>query len=111
MSESEETKADGILINEAQLILAEKRTSLATMRTGIAVFALPLSVFGLLIALSKHYNAMDVLQWLVPLLAICAALVALGSYLIIRSLTRLHSQDRMIFKLKQKHSHLARFID
>jgi hypothetical protein len=111
MSESDEAKADSILINEAQLILAEKRTSLATMRTGIAVFALPLSVFGLLIATSKHYNVMDVLHWLVPLLVICAALVVLGSYLIIRSIVRLHSQDRMIFELKQKHSHLAQFID
>jgi len=81
------------------------------MRTGIAVFALPLSVLGLLIATSKYYDAMDVLYWLVPLFVICAALVALGSYLIIRSIARLHSQDRMIFKLKQKHSHLSKFID
>jgi hypothetical protein len=111
MSEFDETKSDGILINEAQLLLAEKRTSLATMRTGIAVFALPLSVLGLLIATSKHYDVMDVLHWLVPLLVICAALVVLGSYLIIREIARLHGQDQLILKLKQKHSHLAKFID
>jgi hypothetical protein len=29
-----------VIINEVQLILAEKRTSLATMRTGIAVCAI-----------------------------------------------------------------------
>jgi uncharacterized membrane protein YkgB len=44
---------DPIIINEAQLILAEKRTALAAMRTGIAVFALPLSVLSLLIVTSK----------------------------------------------------------
>ena len=49
-------KFDSIVINEVQLLLAEKRTSLAVMRTGIAVLALPLSVIGLLIATSKYYN-------------------------------------------------------
>jgi hypothetical protein len=34
----------GILLNEVQLILAEKRTSLASLRTGIAVLAIPLSI-------------------------------------------------------------------
>jgi hypothetical protein len=111
MSELDETQSDGILINEMQLILAEKRTLLATMRTGIAVFLLPLSVLGLLIATSKYYDVAGVLQWLIPLLAICAALAALGSYLIIRSVARLHSLDRLILKLKQEHSHLAKFMD
>jgi len=45
---------DPIIINEGQLILAEKRTSLAVIRTGIAVFALPLSVLSLLIVTSKY---------------------------------------------------------
>lgn len=49
-------ESDAIIINEAQLILAEKRTSMAAMRTGIAVFALPLSVLGLLIATSRYYK-------------------------------------------------------
>jgi uncharacterized membrane protein YkgB len=46
-------ESDALIINEAQLILAEKRTSLAAMHTGIAVFAVPLSVLGLLIATSN----------------------------------------------------------
>jgi hypothetical protein len=111
MSGLDETQSDGILINEMQLILAEKRTLLATMRTGIAVFALPLSVLGLLIATSRYYDVRGVLHWLIPLLAICAALAVLGSYLIIRSIARLHSLDRLILKLKQEHSQLARFMD
>ena len=111
MSELDRTQSDGILINEGQLILAEKRTWLATMRTGIAVFALPLSVLGLLIATSKYYDVMDVLHWLVPLLAICAALVALGFYLIIRSMACLHRQDQLILKLKKEHSLMAKLMD
>jgi uncharacterized membrane protein YidH (DUF202 family) len=111
MSELGKTESDGILINEMQLILAEKRTLLATMRTGIAVFALPISVLGLLIATSSYYDVMGVLQWLIPLLTICVALAGLGSYLIIRSITRLHGLDRLILKLKQEHSLLAGFIE
>ena len=111
MPEFEKTESDGILINEGQLILAEKRTWLATMRTGIAVFALPLSVLGLLIATSKYYDVMDVLHWLVPLLAICGALVVLGFYLIIRSIVCLHRQDQLILKLKKEHGLMAKLMD
>jgi uncharacterized membrane protein YkgB len=111
MSEPVETQSENIIINEIQLILAEKRTSLAAMRTGIAVFALPLSVLSLLIVTSKHYDVLHVLHWLVPLLAINGALVVLGSYLIIRSIVRLHRHDRLILKLKQKHSRISEFID
>ena len=73
-----------IIINEVQLLLAEKRTSLAAMRTGIAVFVLPLSVMSVLIATAKYYDIVHVMHLLVPLLVLCAAFGLLGSYLIIR---------------------------
>ncbi len=111
MSGLEETKSDGIIINEVQLILAEKRTSLAAMRTGIAVFALPLSVLSVLIATSRYYDVARVLHWIIPLLAISGAMVVLGCYLIIRSIVRLHRHDRLILKLKHKHSRIAEFVD
>ena len=68
---------EGIIINEVQLLLAEKRTSLSTMRTGITVFVLPLSVLSVLIATSKYYDVFKVMHFLVPLLVINAALVFL----------------------------------
>ncbi|MCU0591437.1 MAG: hypothetical protein MUC57_08180 [Desulfobacterales bacterium] len=48
----------GIIINEVQLILAEKRTSLASLRTGIAVFAIPLSIMGVAIAKLRREDRM-----------------------------------------------------
>ena len=102
---------EGIVINEVQLILAEKRTSLAALRTGIAVFALPLSVLSVLVATSKYYDFARVMHLIVPLLAICGALTILGSYLIVRSITRLRRHDRLILEIKRKHSRLAEFID
>lgn len=109
--EEHSSDSDAIIINEAQLILAEKRTSLAAMRTGIAVFALPLSVMGLLIATSRYYDVLHVLPLIIPLGIMLAALAILGSHLIIRSLRHIHHYDRLILKLKACHSKLSRIVD
>jgi hypothetical protein len=109
-----ETKTDTIgpeIFAAVQLILAEKRTSLASLRTGIAVFALPLSVLSLLVATSKYYEPARVLPLLLPLLALSAALVFLGGFLIVRSIRHIHHHDRMILRLKQEHATLAQYIE
>lgn len=105
------TESDAVIIGEAQLILAEKRTSMAAMRTGIAVFALPLSVLGLLIATSRHYDLLHVLPLINPLGIMLAALVVLGSYLIVRALRHMHHNDQMLRQLKNCHSKLSWFLD
>lgn len=100
-----------ILINEVQLILAEKRTSLASLRTGIAVFAIPLSILGVLVATSRFYDVLAVLHLFVAVMAISALLLALGAYLIIRAIIKLRREDRMISDIKRRHSVIAEFID
>jgi uncharacterized membrane protein YidH (DUF202 family) len=108
---NDKKKIDSIVINEVQLVLAEKRTSLAVMRTGIAVLALPLSVMSVLIATSQYYNVLNVLHFLVPLGAICFALIVFGVYLIIRSITRMRYYDRLIREIKLSHSVIGEFIE
>ena len=105
------TEVNSTAINEAQLLLAEKRTSLAVMRTGIAVLALPLSVMSVLIATSKYYNVLHVLNFLVPLGILNLALIVLGVYLIIRSIIRMRHYDHLIHEIKLKHSVIGEFID
>ena len=107
----EEPESENIIINEVQLILAEKRTSLSAMRTGIAVFVLPLSVFSVLIATSKYYEIIHVMHLLIPLLILCAALIFLGTYLVIRSIIKIKHQDKYIMEIKRRHSRIAQFID
>lgn len=109
--ELDEKQIDAIVINEVQLILAEKRTSLAVLRTGIAVLALPLSVMSLLIATSKYYDVFHVLHLLVPLGAICFALSIFGTYLITRSIIRMHRYDHLIHEIKIKHRLIGEFIE
>jgi uncharacterized membrane protein YidH (DUF202 family) len=110
-SRGDDVLQDSLIINEVQLLLSEKRTSLSTLRTGIAIFARPLSVLSVLIATSRHFDAKDVLPFLVLLALINAALIALGSYLIVHSIRRARHYDRLIFELKRQHSRLAALLD
>jgi uncharacterized membrane protein YidH (DUF202 family) len=107
----EEEDITNALVGEIQIILAEKRTSLAFMRTGIAVFALPLSVLSALIATSRYYEFASVKNLLIPLLILCAVLIVLGSYLIVRSVVRVHRYDNMIVRIKRQHSVLKDVLD
>ena len=111
LSEDQRPESAHIIINEAQLVLAEKRTALATVRTAIAVLALPLSISSVLIATSTLYNPEHVLYLLIPVSLVNTLLVALGMYLIIRSLIRLRHYEKMISHLKRKHSVVAEYID
>jgi hypothetical protein len=102
---------DSTIVGEIQLLLAEKRTSLAALRTGIAVFVLPLSVLSVLTATSRAYDVYRVLHFILPLLVLCALLVVLGTYLIVRSVGKMRHQDKMIQKIKEQNPKLAEFID
>lgn len=104
-------RTDAIIINEAQLILAEKRTSLSVLRTGITVLVLPLSVMSVLIATSKYYDIIHVVHFIVPVVVLNLALTALGAYLIVRATIRLHRYDGMLKQIKAKHSKLSEFLD
>ncbi|MEJ2108333.1 MAG: hypothetical protein P8Z37_00170 [Acidobacteriota bacterium] len=106
----EDKTSDNIVINEIQLLLAEKRTSLSTLRTGITVFVLPLSVLGVLVATSKYYDFHRVLYLAIPLLVICAGLLALGAYLVYRAVVKIHRYDKEIQELKAEHPRIGRFI-
>jgi uncharacterized membrane protein YkgB len=106
-----EKNFDSVVINEVQLLLAEKRTSLAAMRTGITVFVLPLTVISFLVATSQYYDAVHVWYLLLLLLMICLALIVLGSYLIIRAALKIRAYDRHIAIIKLKYSQLAEFIE
>ena len=106
-----EPEIDSIVINEIQLVLAEKRTSLAVMRTGIAVLVLPLSVMSFLIATSKYYDVIHVLHFLIPLLTLSFVLVVFGTYLVVRSIIRMRRYDHLIYEMKSAHKEIQKFLD
>ena len=110
VTKDQSSQIDSIIINEVQLLLAEKRTSLSVLRTGIAVMALPMSVISVLIATSKYYNVFYVLHYLIPLGILNLGLVVLGIYLIVHSISRMRKYDRHINQIKIKYSSIEEFV-
>ena len=104
-------KLDNVIFGEIQVLLAEKRTALASLRTGIAVFALPLSVLSALIATSRYYSMEKVMPLLAPLMLLNLGLVVLGTWLVSRSIRRIHHYEHRIKELSQKYRSLAEFIE
>ena len=113
MKENEQTENDpeSIIVGEITMLLAAKRTSLAVMRTGIAILTLPFSVVTVLIATSRYYKFADNIMLIAPLMVLNTSLVFLSAYLIIRSVRRIHLQDSLINKLKEKDPHLLKNTD
>ena len=99
-----------ILIDEASLLLAEKRTSLSTVRTGVALVALPRSVVSALVATSRMYDRAEMAPVLVPVLAVCGVLLVLGAYLIARAVVRIHRYDAQLHALRRRNRRLARLL-
>jgi uncharacterized membrane protein YidH (DUF202 family) len=104
-------KLDSVIFGEIQVLLAEKRTALASLRTGIAVFALPLSVLSALIATSRFYSMGKVMPLLVPLLLLNLGLVVLGTWLVFRSIRRIHHFEHRIKELSQKYRSLGNLLN
>src|SRR4026208_2416654 len=102
---------DNMIFGEIQVLLAEKRTALAAMRTGIAVFALPLSVLSALIATSRYYSMDKVLPLLLPLMLLNLGLVVLGTWLVFRSIHRIHHFEHRIRELSATYRSNAQFIE
>jgi uncharacterized membrane protein YidH (DUF202 family) len=102
---------DNMIFGEIQVLLAEKRTALASLRTGIAVFALPLSVLSALIATSRYYSMEKVLPLLLPLMLLNLGLVVLGSWLVFRSIHRIHHFEHRVRELSEKYRSIGQFIE
>jgi uncharacterized membrane protein YidH (DUF202 family) len=96
-------KQEPLIFNEAQFLLAEKRTQLATLRTGLAVLAVPLSLETFLIVTSRFYHVGENFWYLLPVHVICLLLLGLGAYLIVRGLRRLRQCGAALSKLRRKN--------
>jgi len=101
---------ESLLINEAQFLLADKRTQLATVRTGLALLAVPMSIISLLVVTSRLYHFWDNFSYLLPLLALCLGLLILGGHLIWRGAIRLHHIESGLRRVIAISPHLNRLV-
>jgi len=111
METNEPPALDNLIFGEIQVLLSEKRTALSSLRTGIAIFALPLSVLSVLIATSHYYSFGKVMPLLVPLLLLNLGLVVLGTWLVFRSIQRIHHYEHRIKELSKKYRSIAQFME
>jgi len=82
------------IINEMQLVLAEKRTALALMRTGLAVLLFPISVLTVLLAVSRYFDITKQLKYAIPLALMITGLIVLGVYLVVSSISKIRKYDQ-----------------
>ncbi|MCB2227531.1 MAG: hypothetical protein KQH53_12710 [Desulfarculaceae bacterium] len=106
LEETTQPEPEGILINEAQFLLAQKRTLLAAVRTGLAVLAVPMGIISLLVVTSRLYHFWDNIGYLAPLIAVCLGLISLGLTLIIRNLAHLRRTERSLRAILERSPHL-----
>lgn len=90
-----------LLLNEVQLLLADKRTAFALLRTGMTVSLLPLSLWAVLVATSRLWDPFGVLWLLAPLAVVSLAFLTLGLYLIAHALNHMRHTDRVLAGLRQ----------
>ncbi|MCB2192883.1 MAG: hypothetical protein KQI62_15030 [Deltaproteobacteria bacterium] len=106
MSEDGIQEPESLVINEAQFLLADKRTQLATVRTGLALLAVPMSIVSVLVVTSRHYHFWDNFWYLLPLLFLCVCLLVLGFHLVLRGAVRLHRIEKALRHLISLSPHL-----
>lgn len=95
-----------LLINEAQFLLADKRTQLAAVRTGLALLAVPMSIISVLVVTSRLYHFWDNYWYILPLLLLCLGLLGLGCYLIGRGVLKLHHIEAALRRTIATSPHL-----
>lgn len=98
------------IYNEAQLLLAEKRTLLSYLRTGIAILALPISSMSFLVVFSNNYNLKDSLFLSIVLYTVIFFLLILSIIIIIRSLYKIHFVDERLKKLTEKDKRISKIL-
>lgn len=90
-----------LVMQEVQLLLAEKRTSYALLRTGITVSLVPLSLWTVLLATSQFWNALDALWFVIPFAVGSALLFLLGVYLVSHALLHIAHTEHVIAGLRR----------
>lgn len=101
---------ESLLINEAQFLLADKRTQLAAVRTGLALLAVPMSIISVLVVTSRFYHFRDNFWYILPLLLVCLGLLSLGGYLIGRGVIRLHRIEAGLRRIVALSPHLNQLM-
>lgn len=99
-----------LLINEVQLLLAEKRTYFALVRTSIAVTALPPTIVAFLVATREYHNFFDYFWSAYIVVTLLAVISLLGIFSSIRLWKKINRLNTYIQRIKDENKRLAEII-
>lgn len=105
-SENEEEQH---LINEAKLLLAEKRTYLAMFRTGVAMFGLSLTALGVFVLDSEIMQPFE-LDYSVLIPIALLVMVAAGGWMVYQSRRKMKHIDTLIHHIEHKNKRIAEIL-
>jgi uncharacterized membrane protein YidH (DUF202 family) len=101
---------NALLINEVQLLLAEKRTYLSSLRTGTAVLTLSLSIIVFLIASREYHNFFEDIRLSSLTIGSLLILGIVGLLVSYRSERKVVKINSIINNIKKNHEHIAKLI-
>jgi len=105
-----EPRSEQLLLQEMQVLLAEKRTYYSLLRTGLTVMSVPLSIIIFLLATTKYHKIFD--HWWLALVVVGALICASMGGLVIfqRSQHKLRKINKMIHQRERENSRIAEIM-
>lgn len=102
--------SEQLLLNEVQVLLAEKRTYYSLMRSALAIFTLPLTVVLFLISTAPVHGLFDK-PWLsVTIMAMLLVISFTGITQVIRASEKIKKLHRMIEIIKTQNKRIAEIV-
>lgn len=99
-----------LLLNEIQLLLAEKRTYYALLRTGVAIFTLPIPLLAILLA-TNEYHRIFFNAWIAcTILGFLITISLVGLSLFYKAEKKVKRLDRMIRLIEKENKRIAEIL-
>ena len=99
-----------LLLNEIQVMLAEKRTYYGLFRLGIGVITLPLTITGFLIATRDYHGIFERLDLSIAVLFPLAVICIIGIRLCTGTHRKIGRIDRLISGIKAENPRIAEIL-
>lgn len=102
--------SESILLNEIELLLAEKRTYYSTFRTGIAIITTALTLTIFLLATRDYHHIFESKPTAIAVLLVLLAMVIAGIFMIIISTNKIKTIDIAVKKVERENKRVGNIV-
>ena len=99
-----------LLLNEIQLLLAEKRTYYALLRTGMGIFTLPLTMVAVLAGTSEYHSVFSSFGLGFLIITVLIAISLVGLSLFYQAERKIKRLNRMIRLIERENKRIAEIL-